>query len=340
LAKERLRVVVNHGQIRATSSGPSIHVNNSNIQATLNRFKSEILDQSGEEYHVFVLHAYPWTGNIPGYIRDRKRAYNQLRRRVLILNKNHLSVANPVRIVLDYAMKLDIHIVFGPLYEIAGPKMYKTTIMATPDGDIVKYRAMCLSKVERELRINPGKEPAVFEITRNGRVVGRLGIFIDEDLTCPEPFRYYRLAQVDAVVGQLLPYPSEYLKIVEQGDVVTVQPCLLDKLLTTRAIDAGAPIILVGGVLTLHTGGRKVRKKYWGPTTIMDPDGPDIEVCPDLNGFGPMSGRPFLTLDDVDRMKKIIIERSQSVEEKSVEAPICRRQVQKRFREACQKQGG
>jgi len=337
LSRENLRMVINHGQIKATLSGPSVHVNSNNIHATLNRFVREILEKDEHEYHVFVFHAYPWTGNIPGYISNLERAKNKIRQRVLMLNRSHLSSNNPVSIILDYAEKLGIHIIFGPLYEIAGPRLYKTTIMVTPAGDIVKYRAMCLSEVEKRIGINPGREPVVFEVKDKGRVIGRLGVFIDEDLTCPEPFRFYNIARVDAVVGHLLPYSSRYLEKYEEGHVVTVKPCILDKFITIRAIDAGAPLILVGGVLTLHAGGRRVTRKYWGPTTVADPEGPGSDECPTLRGY-PEGKKPFLTVDDIDVMKKIIIEGGQAAMRLD-EVPLCSRAMRAKLRKTCTGQG-
>ena len=334
MAGENLKLTINHGMIRAAAGGPSVHVNNHYIQTVIHRFRTEVLDRSESDYNVLVLHAYPWTGNIPGYINNLERAKDRIRNRAQMLNPNQLRHNSPVSIVMDYASKLGVHIILGPLYEIAGPKIYKTTVMATPDGDLLKYRAMCLPSVDRALGINPGKRPGVFDITMNGRVIGRIGIFIDEDLVCPEIFRAYRMERVDAVIGHMLPYKSDHLKRIEEGNVYTMHPCMLDKFLTVRAIDAGAPVILVGGVLTVTGGGGKILRKYWSPTTIVDPEGPGIEACIDHH-VSRATGRPFLTLDDVDSMKRVVVARSDPLMPDDHVTVVCRREYQRDVRRFC-----
>jgi hypothetical protein len=92
-----------------------------------------------------------------------------------------------------------------------------------------------------------------------------------------------------------------------------MRQCLLDKVLTTRAVDIGAPLILVGGVLNIFATYRRLALKHWGPTTILDPEDPENDICLSMETKKSVS-RPFLTPEEADTFKRVVISTEKSHE--------------------------
>lgn len=326
-----LRITVFHGAVRATPMGPSFNSNTHYVSNVLNTYARGL--EAGEEpAHILVLHAYPSTGYIPAYIRDPERAREKIRTRRIMVNPNALVAGNPLTVVRNAAERLGLGIVYGPVYEVAGPRYYETTVVVTPEGDLLKYRKICLTDLERGLGLSPGREPLVYEHPG----VGRVGIFIGEDLACPEVFRAYRHLGVDVLIGHLMPYPAGSIPMVRNGEagIVGVDNCLLDKILTVRSLDAGVPIILVGGVLNVMASGGRVVEKHWAPTTVIDYEGEGRSNC-----LPPRTGdpRPFLGIDSVGDFRRVVVETGAGVEERKrrLREVVCSKEMNRLFRDIC-----
>ncbi len=330
-----LNIVVFHGFVKATMLGPAFNANTSYVNRVLSSFRSEFIEK-GERVDVLVLHAYPSTGSIPGYVKGWEEARERIRSRAMMLNPRTASHSSPLHLVLSRARDFNVNIVYGPVYEVAGPRYYVTTMMATPEGEIVKYRRACLTRREKKLGLTPGKAPVAFTIERDGEVVGRIGVFSDEDLACPELFRAYRAMGVDVIVGHAMPQPDASIPVVRSGGSVTLDPCILDKLLTVRSMDAGVPAVLVGGVLNIYAGGGRVVEKHWAPTVVVDPEGPGRNSCFTVEGpSSPEDPRPFMGVDAVGRFKRIVVEPSDGP---MVDDPVdfnCSRELGRLFKEFC-----
>ncbi len=337
MKEDLMRIVLIHGSIRATPAGPSYNHNNHNINSLLRQVIDDVMSKNRERIDLIVLHAYASTGNIPSYIKPPERAREKIRMRSLMLNPNALSSNNPVSIARRYATRHNVNILVGPLYEVAGPRTYVTTVLVTLDGELHKYRKMCLTSLDQQVRLSRGRVPGVFELPRpNGESAGKIGVFIDEDLSCPSIFKYMEMEGVDAVIGHMLPYESDYFHSPrEEGGVVTMRHCMVDKVLTTRAMDTGAPIILVGGVLNVYQGGRGLIMRMWTPSTVLDPEDPEADICL-TEESRKNSHRPFLTVDDMDTYKRVYINRSQAPRLAGVSTQVfCDPRMQRLMRSHC-----
>lgn len=326
-----LHVVVFHGSIKAARSGPSYNANTHKLISHITGYLEEAR-LNDMLPHLVVSNAYPITGNIPAYIQNLDRAKAKVKFRATTLNPRTMSQSNPVRILRRIAMDYGINILYGPVYEVAGPRNYITTVMIKPDGTIGKYRKFLLAPVEEELGLESGKGPGVFEVVDiSGKPIGRIGVFIDEDLFSPMLFQAFSIYGVNLVIGHMMPYRSRFLPPPEKdGSVVTMKHCLIDKILTARAIDARTPLALVGGVLNIYTSRRRLDERHWMPTTVLDPEDPENEICLTPQTFK-SSSRPFMTVEDVDKFKRIFVEVPDASQKKLEE---CRRNI-KWFKKFC-----
>lgn len=319
-----LHVVIFHGSIKAARSGPSYNVN---IHKFISLVTDYLEENSGKEKpHLLVSNAYPITGNIPSYVENVEKAKAKVRFRSTTLNPKTMSQGNPVRQLRRIATKYGVNIVYGPLYEVAGPKNYVTTVLVKADGSLEKYRKVMLTPDESELGLTNGRVPGVFGVVdEGGRIIGRIGVFIDEDMFNPMIFEAFSASKVHLVIGHMMPYKSRFLPPPErEGSIVTMKQCFIDKMLTARSLDAGAPLALVGGVLNIYSSGKKLQEKHWTPTTVLDPEDPENDVCLTLASAKGTS-RPFLALDDIDKFKRVIIDLSEPPQKRASEcAEFCK----------------
>ncbi len=304
---EEVNVAVLHGSIRATRSGPSYSHNNHHLISLFHEFL-DASREAGHPLHLLVSTAYPATGNIPSYVGDNERARNRIATRAMMLNPKTMSQGSPVRGLMRLSIKYGVNILYGPVYEVAGPRNYVTVVNIRPDGVLEKYRKIMLTPREEALGLHRGKTPGVFLIRDPmGTALAKVGVFIDEDIFSPLIFRYFSLEKVDLVIGFMMPYESRFFPPpLESGGIVYMRQCLLDKIITTRAVDAGVPLVLVGGVLNIFSSYRRLALKHWGPTTIIDPEDPENDVCLNIETKKSVS-RPFLTPEEADTFKRIVV---------------------------------
>ncbi|MEB3806531.1 MAG: carbon-nitrogen hydrolase family protein [Desulfurococcales archaeon] len=326
-----LHIAVLHGSVKAARGGPSYSHNIHRFVNLVTNFIEEA-KANNNPIHLIVSHAFPASGNIPEYIRDRERAKSRIKYRSTTLNLKTMGQGSPVRLLRKVAINHNVNILYGPLYEVAGPRNYETTVLIKPDGGIEKYRKITLTPVEESLGLTCGKTPGVFDLVDySGNGIGRIGVFIDEDMFNPLIFKAFEMSKVDIVIGHAMPYTSRYLpQPKKEGYVVTMKHCLVDKILTARSMDAKSPLVLVGGVLNVYTSSRRLVEKHWMPTTIVDPEDPENDVCLSP-ATAKSTSRPFLTADDVDKFKRVIVELN---DDKDGSAGDCER-AHKWFKKIC-----
>ncbi len=128
---------------------------------------------------------------------------------------------------VELATEAQIYLIAGSLIEQAGPKLFITTLIVTPQGEILgKYRKMIVSERERSLGISAGKEPTFVTLDH------KYGLLTEDDVFVPEVSRILKFRGVSAILGILKPYhmPAEVLKSVS----------------IARSLEEEVPLILVG----------------------------------------------------------------------------------------------
>ncbi len=240
-----MRIVVLHAKVKMGAK-------RSNIRRLGNLIEKVMSDVPGP-IDMIVLPSYPFTGPIIGYYSKSKIA-SKLREFAEKIAERSGSVGPAVNFMAKWSWEYGVYVLGGPLVERAGPRLYLTTVITSPEGDIVgKYRKVNLTREEVEAGISHGKEPGVFKL-RDGFSVG---VFIDEDLALPELFRAMQFHGVNIVIGEMMPYNSDTLgRIVEQGDnVITMDTSFIGNFLVARSRELGVPMVLVGGILDLGNSG-------------------------------------------------------------------------------------
>lgn len=98
------------------------------------------------------------------------------------------------------AKELDIWLVNGSLYEKRDGKVYNTTSVLSPQGDVVaRYRKM-YPFFPYEQGVEPGQEPCVFDVPG----VGRFGVSICYDMWFPETSRALACAGAEVILHPTL----------------------------------------------------------------------------------------------------------------------------------------
>ncbi|MCE4621378.1 MAG: carbon-nitrogen hydrolase family protein [Desulfurococcales archaeon] len=213
-----------------------------------------------------VVPAFPLIGPIIGYYPEVKaRHYIRSYAERLFSSKE----THSVNILSKLAMSYGIEIIGGPIIERAGPRLYLTMFHIDSDGMLRgKYRKITVTEKEAEMGISPGREFAIFEIGKKLKV----GVFSDEDLIRSEIFRYFQFSGVNVVIGTMLPYESDYIRITtlaSSGTIKTMDENVVKSLLLTRALETGVPIILLGGAVEASNSTADVA---FMPTIIAEPE--------------------------------------------------------------------
>ncbi|GBF08936.1 hypothetical protein apy_06610 [Aeropyrum pernix] len=198
---------------------------------------------------LIVLPAYPFTGPLIGYYPPSK-ARLKLRELAEKISEKNVPAGPSVSFMSRWSQEYGVYILGGPIIERAGPRIYVTTVLTSPDGSIAgKYRKVSLTEEERDMGISPGKEPGIFKLKVNGSDVS-LGVFSDEDLATPEIFRHLQLGGSKMIIGTIFPYNSSFLGgIIDDEGLVTMDHTVVKTFLEVRSRETGVPIILVGSII-------------------------------------------------------------------------------------------
>ncbi len=146
------------------------------------------------------------------------------------------------------AAESGVYLVAGPIIERAGPRLFLTTLVIAPTGEIIsKYRKLAVNGLDRELGISAGKTPYVLNDERLGR---SMGVMAEDDIYYPEVARTLVMMGATALIVSL--------RIGEPLDKVKL-------MLLARSFENRVPILAVGGALETPD------KYFETPTMIVDP---------------------------------------------------------------------
>ncbi|QIW23223.1 carbon-nitrogen hydrolase family protein [Sulfolobus sp. S-194] len=138
--------------------------------------------------------------------------------------------------LINLSMEGEIHLIAGPILEQAGPKIFLTTLIISPQGEILgKYRKIIVSERDVRLGISAGKEPVYMSLDK------RYGIISEDDIFSPEINRLLSLNNVAAIVGTVKAYPRNGYDIIKYMAIA-------------RTIENGLPYIIVGETIEDENG--------------------------------------------------------------------------------------
>jgi len=137
--------------------------------------------------------------------------------------------------LINLATEGEVHLIAGPILEQAGPKIFLTTLIISPQGEIIgKYRKIIVSEKDVKLGISAGKEPVFMSLDK------RYGILAEDDLFSPEINRVLTLGNAVGIIGSIKAYSRGH-------DVVK-------NVAITRTLENGIPYMIVGETIEDENG--------------------------------------------------------------------------------------
>ncbi len=226
--------------------------------------------ENWRDLDVVVLPSYPISGPLVGYYPPNriKQAIKNVAERI---STRGSALGQSIVMIAKWSEQYNIDIIAGPILERAGPKLYSTVIHVSPGGLIEeKYRKITLTPREIEAGLSPGRRVVTFDI----RGKGRIGVYIDEDLTHPEIFRLLQMKESNIIVGFMLPYESSYFRMTNyhDGRVLTMDTVAISEFLSVRSRETGIPVVLVGGGVEGGSQHKLGNSVAFMPTIPADPD--------------------------------------------------------------------
>ncbi len=159
-------------------------------------------------------------------------------------------------LLANAALETSTFIVGGPILERAGPKLFLTSFVISPNGVIMtKYRKVCVNGLDAELGISNGKSLQVL-----ARFPRALGLMAEDDIYNPEIAR-----------GLLLMGATVFIASLRFGDDVSK----VRTMLIARSIENNVPVLAVGGVFETPS------KVFVMPTMVVDPKKGVVEEIED-----------------------------------------------------------
>ncbi len=145
------------------------------------------------------------------------------------------------------ALENSIFIVGGPIIERAGPRIFLTTFVISPTGDVIaKYRKLIVNEREKSLGITSGKDVVVVD-----HLERKIGVMTEDDLLAPEIARSLVLKGATVITTTLS---------------FSLDQRVLETLLVTRSLENWVPIFALGGIVEYNNEVREA------PTIIVDPE--------------------------------------------------------------------
>ena len=226
---------------------------------------------SSKAVDLIILPSYPFTGPIVGY-------YPPSRVKQIVRNYAERFGGRPgyssslISTLIKWSVETKSYLLAGPMIERAGPRIYSTVALVSPDGSLVdKYRKISVTGEEAEAGISYGKEVRVFTVRGRDGSVLRLGVFVDEDLAYPELFRAMQALGANLIVGFMMPYKSRFFKLSKSPEtgLMTMESRAVMEFLSVRSRETGVPIVLVGGAVDGLSGDSGIA---YMPTIPVEPD--------------------------------------------------------------------
>ena len=162
--------------------------------------------------------------------------------------------SNAIESLVKIAEEHAIYIMVGGILERAGPKLFMTSLLITPDGRIKgKVRKVTISKEEAALGLSPGRvQNSDLTVQKHG-----VGVLMDTDLLAPEYAKLQKAWGAEFFV-------AFFKRRLRRGD----SHLLVRSLALARAIETSSPVILCGGIVEHHG-----EIFYTTPSLIVSPTG-------------------------------------------------------------------
>ncbi|MDT7901113.1 MAG: carbon-nitrogen hydrolase family protein [Acidianus sp.] len=174
---------------------------------------------------------------------------NEKKMRSVVKNLAEKIPGNSTDILVKLAMEGEIHLIAGPLLEQAGPKIFLTTLVISPDGEIIgKYRKIMMSEKDVKLGISGGKEPIYVVLDK------KYGVLSEDDLFSPEISRILALGGSQLIIGTTRP--------------VNKKQDLIKYVTITRSVENGISYLINGEMIENEDG----EIVGYTPTFIATPD--------------------------------------------------------------------
>jgi len=178
--------------------------------------------------------------------------YPRSRNRAITRNQAERIPGSTYEYLSMVALENSVYLIAGPIIERAGPKVFLTTMIIAPNGNLIaKYRKIASNGLDEDLGISPGRGTLVFDD------VGRsIGVMAEDDIYYPEVARSLLLEGATALVTALRPGDSvERVKLA----------------LMARSMENNVPVMAVGSVFETIDNLIEV------PTLVVDPSKGIIE---------------------------------------------------------------
>ncbi|ABM80216.1 carbon-nitrogen hydrolase family protein [Hyperthermus butylicus] len=184
--------------------------------------------------------------------------YPRTRSRAITRNQAERIPGNTFEYLSMVALENGVYIIAGPIIERAGPKIFLTTMVISPNGSLIaKYRKVASNGLDEELGISPGKQTVVIDD------IGRsIGVMAEDDILYPEIARSLLLEGATALIVTLRP----------GEDVNRVKLALM-----ARSIENNVPILAVGSVF------EAAERVVEIPTMVVDPQNGIVEEVNEPN---------------------------------------------------------
>ena len=161
---------------------------------------------------------------------------NDKKTRSIIRNLAEKIPGNTTDTLIHLSMEGEVHLIVGPILEQAGPKIFLTTLIISPQGEILgKYRKIITSAKDTRLGISPGKEPVYMTLDK------KYGIISEDDIFSPEINRLLALGNAAAIIGTVKAYPRNGYDIIKYMTIA-------------RTLENGIPYIIVGETIEDENG--------------------------------------------------------------------------------------
>ncbi|AAY80207.1 carbon-nitrogen hydrolase family protein [Sulfolobus acidocaldarius] len=162
---------------------------------------------------------------------------NEKKSRSVIRNLAEKIPGSISEMLINLAMEGEVHLMAGPILEQAGPKIFLTSLIISPQGEIIgKYRKVIISEKDTRLGISSGKEPMFLSLDK------RYGIISEDDLFSPEINRILALGSSVAVIGSIKAYSKN-----NSSDIIK-------HVAISRTLENEIPYILVGEMIEDENG--------------------------------------------------------------------------------------
>ncbi|EZQ03119.1 MULTISPECIES: carbon-nitrogen hydrolase family protein [Acidianus] len=125
---------------------------------------------------------------------------NEKKMRSVVKNLAEKIPGNSTDALVKLAMEGEVYLIAGPLLEQAGPKIFLTTLIISPDGEIIgKYRKILMSEKDIRIGIAGGKEPLYVVLDK------KYGVISEDDLLSPEISRILAFEGSQTIISTVRP---------------------------------------------------------------------------------------------------------------------------------------